>query len=381
MMRFASVLALSAATLSAQVEMRYADLAALDGLKLKASFYSPGKPGPGVLLLHQCNRNRSVWNDLAAQLAASGIHVLTFDLRGYGESSGERFESLAPEKQAAMAEHWPGDIDAAYQFLLNQPGVDKTRIGVGGASCGVNNAVQTARRHPEVKTLVLLSGTTSEDGRTFLQASGTLPVFISASADDGDVLPYMRWLISFCHDERSRLVAFQAAGHGADMFKVEKTLPGTIVEWFDKTLLQPEVGENNAHVMKRPATEEFWSVLVGPKGVIRARRMLEEARKKDPNASLFPESPVNLLGYERLQKGATKEAIEILKLNELAYPRSANVYDSLGDAYLADHQDKLALEYSEKCLKVLAENPPADADRAKAIRANAEDKIHKLKHQ
>jgi tetratricopeptide (TPR) repeat protein len=108
--------------------------------------------------------------------------------------------------------------------------------------------------------------------------------------------------------------------------------------------------------------------------------MLEKARKDDPNASLFPESPVNLLGYERLQKGAAKEAIEILKLNEIAYPRSANVYDSLGDAYLADHQDKLALDYSEKCLKVLAENPPADAERAKAIRASAEDKVHKLKH-
>jgi dienelactone hydrolase len=380
MMRFVPVLVLSAATLGAQVEMRYADLAAPDGLKLKASYYSPQKPGPGVLLLHQCNRTRAVWNDLAAQLAASGIHVLTFDYRGYGESQGDRFEALPPRQQAAMAEHWPGDIDTVFQYLLNQPGVDKTRIGVGGASCGVNNAVQTARRHPEVKTLVLLSGTTTEDGRAYLQASGTLPVFVSASADDGDVLPYMRWLISFCHDERSRLVAFQAAGHGADMFKVEKTLPGTIVEWFDKTLLEPATGENNSHVVKRPATEEFWNVLIGPHGPTRARKMLEKARKDDPNASLFPESPVNLLGYERLQKGAAKEAIEILKLNEIAYPRSANVYDSLGDAYLADHQDKLALDYSEKCLKVLAENPPADAERAKAIRASAEDKVHKLKH-
>jgi dienelactone hydrolase len=381
MRRFASVLVLSVATLGAQVEMRYTDLAAPDGVKLKASYYTAGKPGPGVLLLHQCNRDRTVWNDLAAQLAASGIHVLTFDYRGFGESPGERYQSLPPQQREAMAQHWPGDIDAAFQYLLNQPGVDKTRIGVGGASCGVNNAVQTARRHPEVKTLVLLSGTTNEDGRAFLQASGTLPVFISASADDGDVLPYMRWLASFSHDERSRLVAFQAAGHGADMFKVEKTLPGTIVEWFDKTLSEPPAGQNNAPAVKRPATEKFWNVLIGPKGPARARRMLEEALKKDPNESLFPELPVNLLGYERLQKGAAKEAIEILKLNELAYPRSANVYDSLADAYLADHQNALALEYSEKCLKVLAENPPADTERARHIRANAEDKIHKLKPQ
>jgi len=38
---------------------------------------------------------------------------------------------------------------------------------------------------------------------------------------------------------------------------------------------------------------------------------------------LFPESAMNQDGYEKLQKGATKKAIEIFKLNEIAYPRSA----------------------------------------------------------
>ncbi len=378
MTRFWCVLALSAASLGAQVELQYADIAAPDGVKLKASYYSPGKPGPGVLLLHQCNRDRSAWNDLAALLAASGIHVLTFDYRGFGESPGERFGSLPPEKAAAMREHWPGDIDAAYQYLISQPGVDKTRIGVGGASCGVNNAVQTARRHPEVKALMLLSSATDEAGRAFL-ASSNIPVFISASADDNNILPYMTWLSAFCHNERSRLVALQAAGHGADMFAVEKTLPATIVAWFDKILLQPSTGENTAHVKKRSAYEEFWNVLIGPNGPTRARRMLQDALKADPKASLFPEEPVNLYGYERLQKGAAKEAIEILKLNEIAYPLSANVYDSLGDAYLADHQNDLALQYSEKCLRVLAANPIKDQNRAKDIRENAEEKIRKLK--
>ncbi len=50
------------------------------------------------------------------------------------------------------------DIDAAYAWLTSQKGVDKTRIGAAGASCGVNPSVQLARRHPEVRTVVLLSG-------------------------------------------------------------------------------------------------------------------------------------------------------------------------------------------------------------------------------
>jgi dienelactone hydrolase len=378
MIRFACALALSAATLGAQVEMRYADLSAPDGLKLKASYYSPGKPGPGVLLLHQCNRDRTVWNDLAAQLAASGIHVLTFDYRGYGESQGERFVALPPQQRTAMAEHWPADIDTAFQYLLSQPGVDKTRIGVGGASCGVDNAVQTARRHPEVKALVLLSGTTDEAGRAFMEASGTLPVFISASDDDHDLLPYMTWLASFLHDERSELIACKGAGHGADMFKVEKSLPAKIVGFFDTTLMGTSPPGQRRAVTISPAAQ-FWDVLVGPKGPARAMKMLVQARKKDPSVSLFPESVVNLLGYEHLQQGDTKEAIAIFRLNEIAYPRSANVYDSLADAYLADHQDKLALQYSEKCVEVLKENPPADEVLAKNVRDSAEAKIKKLK--
>ncbi len=134
--------------------------------------------------------------------------------------------------------------------------------------------------------------------------------------------------------------------------------------------------------MSKPSPiAEFWDVLTQPGGAACARKIFEEAKNKDPNAFLFLESAVNLLGYERLQKGDTKEAIEVLKLNELAYPRSANVYDSLGDAYLADGQNELALQYSEKTLKVLEENPPANADFSRAIRESAETKLRKLRRQ
>jgi len=142
------------------------DLTAADGVKLTASYFSSAKPGPGVLLLHQCNRQRKIWDGLAEQLAAAGINVLTLDYRGYGDSSGDRFDKLPPQQAAqTQAEKWPGDIDTAFQYLVSQPGVTRDVIGVGGASCGVNNSIQTARRHVEVKSLVLLSGNTDLKGR------------------------------------------------------------------------------------------------------------------------------------------------------------------------------------------------------------------------
>jgi dienelactone hydrolase len=367
-----------AAAANAQATKRDADLTAPDGVKLKVTYYSAGKPGPGVLLLHQCNRDRQTWDSLAAQLSQAGIHVLTVDNRGFGESGGERYDSATVEQRIATQAKWPGDFDAAFQYLLGQPGVNKARIGAGGASCGVNNSIQLARRHPEVETLVLLSGNTDDAGRKFLETATGVSLFVSASEDDGETLPYMRWLIAFSRNPMNKLVPYKAAGHGTEMFKVEKGLEPMIFEWFETALRRGLAAAHARKLMKPSASAEFWDALTEPGGAARATKMFEEAKKKDPNVFFFPETAVNQLGYEHLQKGETKAAIEVLKINELAYPRSANVYDSLGDAYLADHQDGLAHEYSEKAIKMLEQNPSANADRDKLIRESAEGKLKKL---
>src|SRR5271169_5712734 len=75
-------------------EPRVIDLKASDGTILKATYFAAAKSGPGVLLLHQCNRQRKVWDDLGGQLATAGIVFFTFDLRGFGESGGSPFAKL-----------------------------------------------------------------------------------------------------------------------------------------------------------------------------------------------------------------------------------------------------------------------------------------------
>src|SRR5260370_41539824 len=81
---------------------RVVDLTAADGTVLKATYFAAGKRGPGVLLLHQCNRQRKVWDGLAGQLAAAGHNVHTLDYRGFGESRGDRFDKLAQQQTAPM---------------------------------------------------------------------------------------------------------------------------------------------------------------------------------------------------------------------------------------------------------------------------------------
>ena len=132
------ILTLSAARAAQQVPApRVVDLAATDGTKLKATFFSSGKPGPGVLLLHQCNLQRKGWDGLATQLAAAGISVLTLDYRGYGDSEGKAPKDLPPAEGAkVLNEKWPSDVDVAFNYLVSQPGVDPHVAGAGGASCG-----------------------------------------------------------------------------------------------------------------------------------------------------------------------------------------------------------------------------------------------------
>jgi len=355
---------------------RVVDLTAPDGLALQATYFPAAAPGPGVLLLHQCNRQRKVWDDLARQLAAAGLHVLTIDYRGYGESDGKRFETLTPPEAQALRAKWPGDIDVAFQYLVSQPGVKKDTIGVGGASCGVDNSVQAARRHPEVKSLVLLSGNTDIQGRRFLRTS-QVPAFFSVANDDEfrPTVAAMQWLYSLAGTSAKQLAQYEKGGHGADMFPVQPQLPGLIVDWYVQTLIETP---GRAPAETRPPTiPAEIKVLdeIDRGGTAKVAKQLEDARKSDGKAQLFPEDLVNLLGYEHLQAGDNKAAIEIMKLNARAYPESANVYDSLGDAYLADGQKDLARENAEKALKLLDTDMTLDERRRAAIKASAERKL------
>jgi dienelactone hydrolase len=204
---------------------RVVDLTAADGTNLKATYFAAGRYGPGVLLLHQCNRKRKVWDELAKQMAASGLNVLTVDFRGFGESGGTPLDKLTPEEATKVFEEkFPGDVDTAFQYLVSQPGVSRDTVGAGGASCGVNQAVQLARRHAEVKSLVLLSEGTDKDGRQFLRDSPKLPLFMAAADDDEDVgvVEIMPWLFSLSPNPANKFEHYAIGGHGVEMFAAQR---------------------------------------------------------------------------------------------------------------------------------------------------------------
>lgn len=388
MLRSLAVLVLAllvAATGAAQqISPQVVSLHASDGTVLKGTYFASGKPGPGVLLLHQCNQQRKLWDVLGQRLASSGINVLTFDYRGFGESGGTPHDKLTTaEEIEVQSEIWPGDIDIAFQYLLDQPGVAHERIGLGGASCGVFNAINLARRHPEVKSLVLLAGPTDREGRLFLQSSKDLPIFTSAADEDpfGPQVLMMQWFFSLSPNSASRFAHYASGGHGAEMFAVQKELPGIIADWFLATLEnRPDrLPKTNGQALSPQVLHNLQLIdQLGGGGADQLAKSMPAGGRGGSETAFFPEFIVNMLGYEHLQTGDIKGAVEILKLNVEAYPNSPNVYDSVSDAYLADGQKDMALQNAKKAVELLAKDTADTEEIRKGIRESAEQKIKQL---
>ncbi len=361
---------------------RVVDLPAQGGVILKATYFGAAQPGPGILLLHQCNRQRKVWDDLAVRLATSGINVLTVDFRGYGESGGKSPDQASSPQEATQIvnEKWPSDVDVAFGYLQSQPGVNRDVMGAGGASCGVNQAVLLARRHSEVKSLALLSESTDRLGRQFLHNSPNLPLFLAVSDDDLDpgVVELMHWLYDLSPDPANKFVHYSAGGHGVEMFAAHRELPGLIVDWFNATL-RNSPGPPAMHALAPWSAESrFLSLADEPDGLRKAEQMFADARRADPKAALVSEALMNRMGYGSLSAGDIEGAIVLFQINVAVFPNSPNVYDSLSDAYLADGQKDLARQNAQKALGLLPSDTAETAQRRDGIRASAERKLKQL---
>jgi dienelactone hydrolase len=222
-------------TPAARAERRDITFVAPDGFRLQGTFHSADKGGPGILLLHQCNADRRIYDQLALMLNTAGYNVLAFDFRGFGGSRGGEYADFGAARQKVV-ERMPGDVDAALTFLTSQPTVNTRALGVVGGSCGVNQAVQASRRHPEVRTIVLLSGGTDADGEAHIQNSPAIPVLGAASEEDTNAAASIRKIVGLSKNRDSRVDMFKDAGHAASMFAKQLDLEADIVIWFRANL-------------------------------------------------------------------------------------------------------------------------------------------------
>lgn len=114
----------------------------------------------------------------------------------------------------------------------------------------------------------------------------------------------------------------------------------------------------------------FWSQLfesaatiigevIEEKGIDEAVKKFREIRSEDNSDYLFDETQFNALGYRLMGQRKLKEAIEVFKMNVEMYPGSWNVYDSIGEAYMTNGQNELAIKNYDKSLELNPENANA----------------------
>ena len=101
-------------------------------------------------------------------------------------------------------------------------------------------------------------------------------------------------------------------------------------------------------------------------------QLIKSTKKEYANWAFFQEWKANVYGYQLLGKDKIEDAIEVFKLNVLAYPASFNTYDSLGEAYLMAEDWDLAIQNYERSIQL---NPLNDNGRKML------EKIEKLRHK
>jgi uncharacterized membrane protein len=92
------------------------------------------------------------------------------------------------------------------------------------------------------------------------------------------------------------------------------------------------------------------SQTIDSKGIEAAAEQYRTLRAQGFRGVDESEADTNTLGYDLLGSGHVAAAIRILQLNVETHPNSANVYDSLGEAYLAAGNRALAIPNYEEAL-------------------------------
>ena len=101
-------------------------------------------------------------------------------------------------------------------------------------------------------------------------------------------------------------------------------------------------------------------------------RLLQTLRQNNPDAALVSEDNVNNLGYGLMDRKLFSQAVAVLRFNAEEFPKSANVWDSLADAYFHSGDIPNAVENYKKALQI--DSSYSNAEEARKFIASHSEK-------
>ncbi|MCL2700533.1 MAG: alpha/beta hydrolase [Phycisphaerae bacterium] len=166
-------------------------LTTADGTKIAAMHLQNPAARYTILYSHGNGEDMGQMEPYYRMFDSAGYNVLAYDYHGYGTSEG------SPSEEATYA-----DIDAAYDYLVTQAGVEPSRILVLGRSLGSGPATDLAMRKP-VGGLILESSFTSA-----FRVATRWPIFPRDRYRNLEKLPNVHCPVLFIHGRQDNLLPF-----------------------------------------------------------------------------------------------------------------------------------------------------------------------------
>ena len=130
------------------------------------------------------------------------------------------------------------DVDAALTWLQDSPDVSGKQIAIVGESLGANLALRAGARHPEIKSVILLSPGMALWEIHINEAIinyGSRPLLLVATEEDGYPADTVRKL-----DEQAlgnhKLQIYPGAEHGTKMINAHPDLTSLMLNWLQETV-------------------------------------------------------------------------------------------------------------------------------------------------
>lgn len=333
----------------------------VDGGKLYYDITGNGEP---IIFLHNGMIHSVVWDDQIGEFSKQ-YKTICYDRRGYGKSPQTESEYSNVEDLKTLLEE-----------------LEIKRANLIGMSAGARISIDFAIQYPEkVSSLVLVGPVVS--GFSF-----TRHFFLRGGYATIDILNDPKAFLNYMFTDDP--YSIYRENKDLNLNSISKLnnikVPTLIISGeFDIPDVHAHSGAINAAIpnsrrvvvneaahlvpFEKPRIFNEYVVcfykniklisMIEKKGVEFAVKFYMKKINENPDKKYFTEERLNELGYKYLYEGRVVEAIELFKLNVAGYPKSSNVYDSLGEAYMEKGEKELAIKNYEKSLELNPENQNA----------------------
>ena len=212
---------------------------------LAGDYYLGEKRSGGVIVLHDCNSDRRSYRRIASSLAEQGLHTLSLDFRGYGESVAEGFSREEIKKSsenivtyqsemALLTTYWQDDLLAAYHFLRNK--IDSNQgISIVASGCSSIHAVALAEKIL-LNSMVIITPKMAYNDRERYKNLIDIPSYFATSSHHQESYQIAKELFAWNGDNLSKMQTFKGDSYAYQLISRKKGLIKDIANWIKLTV-------------------------------------------------------------------------------------------------------------------------------------------------